>query len=83
MTIDAVEKYQRCIDVLLARIFQSDRGIRYCAVIDEKGRENPGGMRPGIKSLESESESPRLQVQSVIALAMEKPGTSFMERRII
>jgi hypothetical protein len=56
--------------ILVTAIFQSDPRIRYCAVIDEEGREIAGGMRPGIESLEPEPETSRLRVQSVIGEAM-------------
>lgn len=75
--VNAAEQHKRSANAIVAKVFRSDRRIRYCAVIDEKSREIAGGMRPGIESLESESESPRLRVQSVIARAMAETWDNF------
>ena len=58
--------------------FDADERIRYCAVIDEKGEEIVGGMRPGIKSLSSELESSRLRIQTLIGMAINKNWNSLL-----
>jgi hypothetical protein len=57
---------------VIKALFDSDRRIRYGAVIGEKGEEIVGGMRPGIKSLESERESSRLRIQTLIGMAINR-----------
>jgi len=57
---------------VLKALFDSDERIRYCAIIGEKGEEIVGGMKPGIKSLESERQSSRLRVQTLIGMAINK-----------
>ena len=55
---------------IVKAIFESDKRIRYCAVIGEKGEELVGGIRPGIKSLEPGIGSAKLRMQSLIGLGM-------------
>ena len=52
--------------------FESDRRIRYCALIGEKGEELVGGMRPGIRPHETELESSRLRLQTLVGMAMNR-----------
>jgi hypothetical protein len=53
-------------------LFESDKRIRYCAIIGEKGDEIVGGMRHGIKSLEPERASSRLRMQTLIGMALNR-----------
>jgi len=62
------ESASRIVEVL----FESDKRIRYSAIIGEKGEELVGGMRHGIKSLERERESSRLRIQTLIGMAMNR-----------
>jgi len=63
-------KHKRDVDALVEMTLRFDSRVRYCAIIDERGAEIAGGMRPGVRSLESKSEGPRLRGQSVIVRAM-------------
>jgi len=63
---------QEISDRILKALFESDKRIRYCAIIGEKGEEIVGGMRHGIKSLEPERASSRLRMQTLIGMALNK-----------
>jgi hypothetical protein len=66
------DPYQEIAYRIVKALFESDKRIRYCAIIGEKGREVVGGMRPGVKPLESELENSRLRIQTLIGMAMNR-----------
>jgi hypothetical protein len=55
---------------LQRKVFDLDRRIRYCGVLDEMGRVIIGGMRPGLKSLEPEDEAERVDLQVAVTRGM-------------
>jgi hypothetical protein len=57
---------------VVGALLESDKRIRYCAIIGERGEEIVGGMRSGVKSLEPERESSRLRLQTMIGMAMNR-----------
>src|SRR5689334_12987263 len=58
--------------LVVKALFELDKRIRFCAVIGEKGEEVDGGMRPGTKPLETERESSRLRIQTLIGMAINR-----------
>jgi|HubBroStandDraft_6_1064221.scaffolds.fasta_scaffold482089_1 hypothetical protein len=72
------EAWQENAYRIVKALFESDKRIRYCAIIGEKGEEIVGGMRPGIKSLEPELESSRLKIQSLIGMGMNRNWNSLL-----
>ena len=50
--------------------FRLDPRIRYCSILDGMGRVVSGGMRPGVKSLNSEAEEKKLVLQMTVTSRM-------------
>jgi len=60
--MEEVEKYR----VLCDQIFAADSRVRYSVVLDEAGRVVAGGMRPGVKSVETLEHEQRVDFQVTI-----------------
>jgi len=52
------------------RIFRLDPRIRYCSILDGMGAVVSGGMRPGVKSLNSDAEEKKLVFQITVTSRM-------------
>lgn len=62
---------------LMNEIFSLDPGIRYAAVLSPRGTHLEGGMRPGIASVNPESEEDKLFLQATVARGMSDSWTKF------
>ena len=65
---------------LSAKIFDFDRGIRYCGILDEMGRTASGGMRPGLKSLEPEDAAEKVDIQMAVTRGMTEAASKYLGR---
>jgi hypothetical protein len=63
---------------LPSRVFDLDRRIRYCAILDEMGRTVSGGMRPGLPSLEPEDEAQKVDLQVAVIRGMTEAGRGYL-----
>jgi hypothetical protein len=59
-------------------VFNLDRRIRYCAVLDEMGRTVSGGMRPGLPSLEPDDEAQKVDLQVAVIRGMTEAGRGYL-----
>jgi len=60
--MEEAKKYRALYD----QIFAADRRVRYTVVLDEAGRVVAGGMRPGVKSIETLEHERRVDFQVAI-----------------
>ena len=49
---------------VVKRIFETDKRIQFCALVDSRGKIESGGMRPGVQSLEPSDETHRIVARS-------------------
>jgi hypothetical protein len=59
-------------DELCKKIIEIDSRIRYVGLINEKGRQVAGGMKPGIMSLEESRDNEMIYLQLALQLKMRK-----------
>jgi len=57
---------------LVEEILSLHASVRYCGVIDEEGEVIAGAMKKGVKSLEPESEDPKMIKQLAILMGADK-----------
>jgi len=62
------------------KVFKLDKRIRYCGVLDERGKVTSGGMRPGVKSLEPDEEAERIDLQVVLTRSMSESAQPYLGR---
>jgi hypothetical protein len=55
---------------LVEAVFKQDSRVRYCGVVDYKGRETAGGMRSSIEPLTMDNENVTYLLQHIIHLSM-------------
>jgi hypothetical protein len=64
----------------LDRVLGFDRKIRYCGLVDEKGKVVAGRMREGTESLQPGAEDERLFIQISLAVSMDRSWDRFFGR---
>lgn len=64
----------------IAKLFQFDRRIRYCAIVDQYGDTIKGGTRPGTTQFVPTEEIARLHVQGSLHRGMQDGWNKFLGR---
>ena len=62
------------------KVFRMDKRIRFCGVLDERGKVMSGGMRPGVESLEPDEEAERVDLQVVLTRSMSESAQPYLGR---
>jgi len=65
---------------VVKKIFATDKRIRFCAVVDENGKIEAGGMRPGVRSLEPAAETERIVTRMFLNQAMNQATDPYLGR---
>jgi len=63
---------------LVEEVLSLHRSIRYCGVIDDEGEIITGRMKKGLKSLEPESQGPKLIKQLGILMGADKAWDAYL-----
>lgn len=63
---------------LVEEVLSLHKSIRYCGVIDAEGAIIEGWMKKGVRSLEPESEAPKLIMQLAILMGAEKGWDDYL-----
>jgi hypothetical protein len=64
---------------LIQKIFSLDKGIRYVAILNQRGEHLEGGLKPGLKSLNPEQEEQRLFLQTAVSRGMSESWRNYFD----
>lgn len=67
-------------DSVVKKIFSTDKRIKFCAVVDSEGKIEAGGMRPGARFLEPETETARIVTRMFLNQAMNQASDPYFGR---
>lgn len=56
----------RANEQLIERVFELDRRIRFCGVVNQHGKLEAGGMRPGVKAMEPHDQTAGIVLQTAV-----------------
>jgi hypothetical protein len=67
---------------MVKKIFASDKRIQFCAVVNEKGKVETGGMRPGIQSLEPSVETAMIVTRMFLNQGINQTNDRYLGRTL-
>ncbi len=72
--------YESAAHRAIAKVYQFDRRIRYCALVDDKGIVIAGGIRPGMTQLVPPEEVAKLRIQETLHRGMHEGWNRYLGR---
>ena len=67
-------------ETVVRKIFDQDKRIQFCAVVDEKGEIEAGGIRPGAQSLEPAAETAKIAARMFLVRAIDQATSPYLGR---
>lgn len=65
---------------VVKKIFETDKRIRFCALVDSDGKIEAGGIRPGVRFLEPAAETERIVTRMFLNQAMNEASDQYFGR---
>jgi len=67
-------------DAVVKKILAHEKRIRFCAVVNERGEIEAGGIRPGVEPLEPGHETAKIATRLSLLEAIDRASSPFLGR---